>query len=446
MTDEREQPTVATDDPPDDPGDDLIARIAGRIAEHAGLEMPDWVLRARLRQRTGALGLQSAEAYAALVTSHSGAAELDQLLEALRVGETRFFRHAGHVAALSGALTEELRERRAGKRVNVWSAGCASGEEAYTLAVILGDLLPRPRFDVRVWATDLSARAVAFARAGRYPISTMDHVPERWRDRAFVPEPGHAAGSEGSAFVHVAESIARRVTFEQRNLLDSAPPGRFDLIWCRNVLIYFTPEARNRAIGNLVAALHEGGVLFVGYSENLRDIDTLAPERIGDTVVYRKKSPAVIGSSPAIARASSGSASVSAPVSASTSRSSPLSAARAGEAAPEVIRLTGSYDDRDRLASQLESALSGQHRRVIIDLDGAEFLGDEAASVLRRAQNTARASGIGFELRAARGGPQRWLRRHGLAPGLALPPAKVPAKAPRLLGADLPDPDQEGER
>ena len=437
-----------SDEPARDSTEPLDPKAKGRLAEyiaaHTGLAAPDWVLEARLRERVAAAAAGSLRRYADLVTGPAGADELDRLIEALRVGETRLFRHAGHIKALSEVVVPELRERRAGGRIKAWSAGCASGEEAYTLATILTASLPRPTFDVRVTASDLSAHAITTARAGRYPVSALDHVPEVWRERAFVAEPD-------GAFFRIADEVARCVTFERRNLLDGPHPARFELIWCRNVLIYFTPEARHQAVSNLVASLTERGILFVGYSESLRDVADLEPERIGDAVIYRKARPsrrpleritdpalatrkpapesasesvsnsasisAPASESASVSASASESASVSASVSTSASASAPASISDSPSprpAAEVVIHLDGNYDEPTRLSNQLASALERAGDRVLVDLDGVAFLDERAAAILRRAQRTARADGIAIEFRATRTGAQRWLRRHQL--------------------------------
>lgn len=388
--------------------DSATARLAAHIASLAGLALPEWVLEARIRDRMAALGIDSREAYVDLALAPRAALmnnELDALLETLRVGETRFFRHAAHVEALIHAVIPALEARR-GAHIRAWSAGCASGEEAYTLAMVLSALLPAPRFRVSVLATDLSAHAIAVAKRGVYPDSALAHVPARWQKTGFV---AHESG------YRVAPEIARLVEFERHNLLETPYPKNFDIIWCRNVFIYFTDQARKQVLSRLLASLSDDGVLFVGYSESLRGVAEIEAVRTPHAVIYRKTRPALA----AAPTAGSGAALPPHP----ESRRAMLpehgaqatAAVAAGPGASEsVLRLRGAYRDSARLATELSAAMAGKLERVIVDLDGAEVLDDSAASVLRRARSAAQATGVDFVLRAQRPDMLRWLRRHGL--------------------------------
>jgi chemotaxis protein methyltransferase CheR len=387
---------------PRDSDSQALARLAEHIARHAGLAVPHWVLEARIRDRMAALGIDSRHAYADLVVSRPRGEsqpgthdELDLLVETLRVGETRFFRHAAHVEALIQAVIPAL-EQRGAAHVRAWSAGCASGEEAYTLAMVLSTLLPAPRFRISVLATDLSAHAIELARRGQYPASAIAHVPARWRRRGFV---AHDSG------YRIAPDIARLVRFERKNLLHGPYPGGFDIIWCRNVFIYFTDDARKQVLSRLLSSLSDEGVLFVGYSESLRGVAEIEAVRTPHAVIYRKARPTL--------------------VSATARPALPASPERSRAALPEhgagqsVLRLSGVYRDGARLSVELGAAMSGALDRVIVDLDGAELLDDSLASVLRRARSAAMATGVEFVLRSQEPEILRWLRRHGLEPGPA---------------------------
>ncbi|HTM22276.1 MAG TPA: protein-glutamate O-methyltransferase CheR [Kofleriaceae bacterium] len=364
-----------------------LARVRERIAEHAGLQLPQWVLEARLAARLAALRLPDGDDYADLVSSPGGRRELDALLESVRVGETRFFRHPAHVAAVTEVVIPALRARGAA-RVRGWSAGCATGEEAYTLAMALRD----PAWEVAVLASDLSAEALEVARGALYPGGALAHVPDEWR-WGFEP-----AGDDW----RVAPEVARTVTFERRNLADAIFPRGFDVIWCRNVLIYFGADARDAVVDKLVDSLNPGGFLFVGYAETLRDTPTLEAISACDTVLYRKRTRIAHPTPP--------------PRSPPPHTPNPTPVPRSPTPPPTsaVVRLRGRYDDDDRLARELAAALSGAHTSVTIDLDHADYLGDGAAAVLRRARSAARAAGVTVTLTATRPGPLRWLKRAGL--------------------------------
>ena len=388
----------------------ILKRVAELIARHAGLRPPEWVLKARLENRIAALGLEQADRYAALIESADGGRELELLVETLRVGETRFFRHRAHVQAVQGAVVPALAAARSSGPIRAWSAGCASGEEAYTLAMLLARGLPAPLYQVSVQATDISKEALEIARAGEYPLAALDHVPEDLRKRAFEPV--------GESRVRVAAPFRRLVQFESQNLTDPGYPQRLDLIWCRNVLIYFGQEARRQVVLRLIDSLAPGGFLFVGYAESLRDFDALETVRTPDAVLYRKPLP---GEKPRRA-----SAPMPIPPLVRPPLATPLPAPAERQASPRrepvfkgveaeeaVLELRGRYDGGERLGRELTAVLSGAYRKVIIDLDGAEYLDDAAGPVLRRACSAARAAGVEVALVAERQGTRRWLTRSG---------------------------------
>lgn len=379
----------------------VLRRVGQRIAAHAGLHPPDWVLAARIEQRIAALALERPDSYAQILDSASGRSELDQLIESLRVGETRFFRHQAHVRAVTNTVIPALTERPPGSKVRAWSAGCATGEEAYTLALLLARHLKPPTYKVSVLGSDISRDALQIARTAVYPQPAVKQVPASLRSWAFEPDQG--------ARYRVGEHIRKLVSFEQRNLAEQSFPGAMDLIFCRNVLIYFTTDARHRVVERLIASLSPGGFLFVGYSESLRDYDQLEAIRAPDCVVYRKPPAASSTATPASDSHSAGSndsrTTLSAPPPAAVT---PSVAATSDQG---VLCLSGRYDHGDRLARELGDLLSAGHRQVTVDLDGADYLDDEAGAVLRRAMSAARAAGIDMRLRAERQSTQRWLSR-----------------------------------
>jgi chemotaxis protein methyltransferase CheR len=396
-----------------------LQRVGEQIAEHAGLKPPDWVLASRLGDRIAALGLDTPDAYVELITASSGARELELLVETLRVGETRFFRHGSHVKALTDVVVPALLDRRARsgaprlrRRVRAWSAGCATGEEPYTLAMVLRRMLPRATFDVEVLASDLSSDALAAARGAVYPAAALQPVPRSWREWAFEP----ARRAQGGDCWRVVDSIVELVRFERRNLAEGSFPSGYDIIWCRNVLIYFTPEARERVINALIDSLAPGGFLFVGYAESLRDFTEVEAVRTPDAVLYRKaeKRTAPARNRPVAptARAMRPDSAPLVPATADVPLPARNPAVRAEEA---FVQLCGRYEADDRLAAELGAAISGPYTRVVVDLDGAEYLGAEAAQVVRRARSAALAAGIDFSIAAERPGARRWLTRNGLA-------------------------------
>ena len=388
---------------------DVVAAIAQRLAEHAGLELPAWVVDARATARIALLGCSPGE-YLALIDAGRGAGELAELIETVRVGESRLFRHRPQVDALAEVVAPALLAR--GRRVvSVWSAGCAAGEEPYTLAMVLARALPD--CTISIVATDVSAEALAQAAAATYPRAALQHVPDEYRDR-FV--------ADGDV-VRVAPEITALVRFERANLLDGAVPRGCDVVWCRNVLIYFTAEARRRVIDRLVSATVPGGFVFVGYSESLRDIAELEGLRANEAVYYTRRGaeatarpqrptpvPAVAPALPPDPRP----AVRAVPVAILNDRTPPPIAFPAQPPPDDTLALHG-----QPVAVRVTAELSARFaqpglRSLTIDLDGADLLGDDLAPVLRRARAAARAAGIALRVRATRTGARRWLGRHGL--------------------------------
>jgi chemotaxis protein methyltransferase CheR len=397
-----------------------VTAIARRLAAHAGLELPAWVVEARAQSRMFALGIAAPD-YVALIDSGRGEAELEELIEAVRVGESRLFRHRQQIAALVDVVAPALRAR--GKRaIKVWSAGCAAGEEPYTLAAVLSAALPSVQLSII--ATDVSADALELGRRATYPTSAWNEIPEPYRD-AFV--------NDGTC-VRPTPATATLVRFERANLaaqLDASPIRGCDLVWCRNVLIYFTPAARKLALERLVGALGPGGFLFVGYSESLRDVSGLVGQRAGDATYYIKGDgapmatwrtpPAGIPRLPtpqqierldiAIPRTQTPGVLVVHGVTRTPSTGMPALPRPPSEV---TIALTGEPSARDVTHQLTRSMANAGLETLIVDLDGAQILPDDLAPVLRRARAAARAAQVDLQLRATRTGSRRWLARHDL--------------------------------
>jgi chemotaxis protein methyltransferase CheR len=370
-------------------GSDIIAAIADQLADRAGLELPAWLVEARASSRIEMLGIAPAE-YVALLASSREAGELDQLIEAVRVGESRLFRHRGQIAALVNDVIPRLRGKSA---LKIWSAGCSTGEEPYTLAAVLGHALPGVQ--ISILATDVSQEALAIARRAAYPAAAYADIPDAWRDGFEL---------DGDV-VRVRPELASLVTFERANLVDSTTQRGFDLVWCRNVLIYFTAEARQRVLERLVAATVQGGCVFVGYSESLRDVPSLSPVRAGDAVYYVRGtgSAARPAERPSPAR-----------VLEPTELTPPPTRIPILPPADDVLALGGQPNARE-LSALISARLAVVGlRRLVIDLDPAELLDDELAPVLARARAAARAAYVELVLRATRAGTRRWLARHAL--------------------------------
>ena len=233
----------------------------------------------------------------------------------------------------------------------------------------------------------------------------LEDVPDDWRE-AFV---------EAGDRVRVRPEIAKLVRFEQANLLDAVPPRGCDVVWCRNVLIYFSAEARRRVIDRLVHATVPGGFVFVGYSESLREVPELERLRAGDAVFYRRRGPRP-PTDPGLERRTTppGQLRAAAPAIAPTPPAGvPVVATPEPHARRDVFVLAGT-PSAATLVTELTARLKNPGlERLTIDLDAAELLGDDLVPVLRRARAAAGAAGVELVLRATRTGARRWLSRHG---------------------------------
>jgi chemotaxis protein methyltransferase CheR len=265
--------------------------FAARTGLHFGPEAR-FTLERRLRERLVLLKLSSfAEYHHYLRFGPQAAIEWDEAIDLLTTNETYFFREERQLRAFQLEVLPMLRAlSRPSRRLAIWSAGCATGEEAYTIAILVHtsrlfpvDAPEASHWDVRVYGTDISRRCVAAARRGVYGESSFRATPPEAR-RSFFP---HQAGGW-----HVAEPIRALCHFGQMNILDedrSRVFGGVDAIFCRNVLIYFDARARKAAIEALYERLNPGGVLFLGHSESLLNVSTAFELlHLRDDLVYRK--------------------------------------------------------------------------------------------------------------------------------------------------------------
>lgn len=377
-----------------------MEQIRARVAKGAGLQPPPWVLEARVAERMEKLDLDEIQHYAEVLV---GRAELACLVELLRVGETSFFRHQSQLTAVEDIVIPDLLKQRGTLRI--WSAGCATGEEPYTLAMLLRKALPANR-KFSVLASDISAECLRRARAAVYTSSAFDAVPLPHQD---------AFDRLDEQSVQVTARIREVVEFEERNLSAGSYPVGFDLIFCRNVLIYFSHEAKRAALRRLVLSLREGGYLFLGYSESLRDIEGLEAVQVLGSIAYRRSSQSTgtARSSTTLTPSPTAATEVTA-IAPPTAKRIQLST-EACELQSRRLQLQGEYPDSVRLSKELRSALDEPGlRNLLVDLDGADFLGEETANVLRRMQASARSMQIRLQWSANRTGHLRFLRRHAL--------------------------------
>jgi chemotaxis protein methyltransferase CheR len=273
-----------------------FAALAGFLARQAGLVF-DQSRRASLStvvaERLAESGAADLGAYLARVSTPDGAEERQRLLDAVTVPETHFFRNPPQMDALRTRLLPELMRRAVarGRPLTIWSAGCSTGEEPYSLAILAAEVaatLPEAPV-VRVVGTDISSRAVAASRRARYQGRSLALVGEPRLSTHFEVQPD-------GAYV-VTPQIRDLVDVRLHNLVtDDVPfgPGEVDLVVCRNVTIYFARETMRDLIGRFHTVLGAGGYLLVGHAETLWQVtDAFTLVTIGDAFAYRKDVPVV---------------------------------------------------------------------------------------------------------------------------------------------------------
>ena len=239
----------------------VVDEIARHITEPGGTDFAHYrasTLRRQASKRRAILGLRTLADYRDRVAA--APSERKELIRSLLIPVTEFFRDAAAWRAIEDDVVPLLaRKARAGEPVRVWCAGCASGEEAYSIAILLAESIA-DRSDVQVLATDLDADSVARARVGAFDASRMARVDDLRRERFFQAE-GHAFRAN--------DDLRRMLQFRVHDVTREEPPGQFDLIVCRNVLIYFDDQLQARTLAKLQGALAGPQLLFLGRSEAL---------------------------------------------------------------------------------------------------------------------------------------------------------------------------------
>jgi chemotaxis protein methyltransferase CheR len=246
--------------------------ISRTVAEVSGIQLrsgKQGLVRSRLARRLRQLGLLSYEAYLVRTRGPAGAAERAHMVDLLTTNKTSFFREPAHFDLLRARVLPEFGGATGGLRV--WSAGCSSGEEPYTLAMVLADTLAEPaRRAARILATDLSARVLERAVAGVYTDEQTEGVPPELLRRHFT----RAAVAPGGPTWSAGTGLRSLVSFAPLNLMTAWPMrGPFHAIFCRNVMIYFDKATQATLVRRFHDLLAPGGYLFIGHSESLSGVE-----------------------------------------------------------------------------------------------------------------------------------------------------------------------------
>lgn len=200
---------------------------------------------------------------------------LDEFLDRMTINVSEFYRNGKRWEVLEKKLLPNLLERN--KRLKIWSAACSTGEEPYTIAMIMSKFMPLSQ--VQILATDLDENVIERAKIGVYPERSLNEVPDDMKRKYF---------KQDGSFFKISEEVKNTVTFKKQNLLADPFGGPFDLIVCRNVLIYFTEDAKDLLYKKFSTALRPDGIFFVGSTEQIFN-PSLYGFETEDTFFYRKK-------------------------------------------------------------------------------------------------------------------------------------------------------------
>ena len=263
-----------------------FAFIRELVEQHAAIKLPDTkrqMVYGRLVRRLRELRLGSFAEYVALLRDDAGGPEFVNLINAVTTNLTSFFREKHHFDVLREKVIPEFVTRNSAKRsLRIWSAGCSTGEEPYSIAMTVLDCLPAG-WDLKILATDIDTKVLATASAGVYGEDRIRSLPDTLKRRGFLRGRG-----ESSDKVRVRPEFQQPISFKQLNLMEAWPMrGQFDFIFCRNVVIYFDKPTQQRLFDRFADQLVYGGYVFLGHSETMHNLTTRV--RLLGQTVYQKQ-------------------------------------------------------------------------------------------------------------------------------------------------------------
>jgi chemotaxis protein methyltransferase CheR len=265
-------------------------RLSEFIHTQCGIKMPPGkkiMLEARLQKRLKSVGAATFGEYCEyLFNSPNSQEELVQMINAVTTNKTDFFREPGHFHILTDTVLPPFIDPASGggSCFTVWSAGCSSGEEPYTLAMVLSEFAAlHPGFRFSIVATDISTKVLEKAKLGIYDEERIATVPVSIKQKYLMKSKDRGKGQ-----VRITPELRSQICFERVNLMDEQyrRPELLDVVFCRNVIIYFERQNQEKLLGRLCNSLKPGGYLFLGHSETVHGFD-LPLQRVTSTV-YRK--------------------------------------------------------------------------------------------------------------------------------------------------------------
>jgi chemotaxis protein methyltransferase CheR len=254
--------------------------ISGFLNERTGIQLKDGkqaLVMGRLEKRLRRLGLNSYSDYFRALTQSGNELELRLAIDLLTTNETYFFREAQHFDFLCAQI---LPKHPPSKPLRIWSAACSSGEEAYTLALVLSEYFPSKQWEII--GTDISSTVLKKAQDGLYHLSAAKNIPP-----GLLKKYCFKGVDEYESFLLIDPAVRKRVKFEHANLIGELPDlGMFDIIFLRNVMIYFEQETKQRVIDRLQRYLVPGGHFFISHTESLNGFKT--PFKMIKPSIYQK--------------------------------------------------------------------------------------------------------------------------------------------------------------
>lgn len=269
--------------------EDEFRNFARLIYEESGIFLKDakiTLLSNRLRKRLKALNLDEFAQYYDYITSlKDKTKELEALLDVVSTNETYFFRNERQFEALSKYCFPDIVKKKQKKRMRIWSAGCSTGEEPYTIAICVRENMHLfPDWDIQIVATDIAPSVLEFAREGHYSGRRIEKVSAPLLKKYFTQN------RENPEVYTVNDNLKNLVSFSYINLFKSKFPDDLDIIFCRNVMIYFDRQHQKELVGNFYKVLNHDGYLFIGHSETLHSLsEDFSYMKILDSPVYIPK-------------------------------------------------------------------------------------------------------------------------------------------------------------
>ena len=261
------------------------------IYDHVGIQLPPskkTMLESRLAKRLKNLGIPSFADYGNFVFSAEGQqTELVHLIDVVTTNKTDFFREPGHFKFLTQTALPTIMRQRSNPRthpVRIWSAGCSSGEEPYTLAMVLSEFAAEQRdFRFTILASDISTRILAAAKKAIYPEERTDDISMTMKKKYLL-----RSRDKKNSLVRICPELRAKITFRRINFMDSdfGIREKMDIIFCRNVVIYFDKPTQQNLMQKFHQQLRPGGFLFLGHSETLNGID-VDFKSVGSTVYMK---------------------------------------------------------------------------------------------------------------------------------------------------------------